>query len=568
MAEYLQQVRDKEGELQELYNRMDTDKELAQLAKYVMINAKDKPVPDVVNVTLNKPAVFLANVESALNNAIEQVSIVTEDNKVDKDHIADCVRAGFASANSRLRAQGKFPINPFIDQQMCRRGRGAARVVFQTVDTKDDKGKTVRGVKPDISLWDSRFVASDIGEEGGWGSYRTIRSKGDIEKEWPPEEYPGVKVSGKSAEVVDYWNNEANVVYIGGKQVFEQPNPFGYPPICTQIVTLGSMLADSDALKYQGESIFFLIRDCIPELNRLLSIMQTLNMIAIKPPKGWASKEGLQEAPEYNDVIAPGSITTHEIGGGVSNIDFGDLKNATIYALNVIDNAIKQGSLEIVDVGNLPGPMSAVALIQIGEGRDQVFLPRLASRGLLNQQIADMFLRQIMNSGESTVLLGTKGRQRTFNVVKLQGAYEVEFNYFVKSPKIDIARYSVAQVAERYLDEESILKDVLQLEDPDGVLRRKHYDLAAKLSPLVQARRIIKSLSDMDDDDALLDAEILAADMGLQVEKVLAGEMTTLQQPEQPKEAGQPLLPLMNEGSAAGSARKAAQLQATPQEGE
>jgi hypothetical protein len=529
-----------------------------------MKNSKNASVPDVVNVTLNKPAVFTANVESALNGAIEQVNVETEDKKVNKDHIADCVRAGFASANSLLRNQGKWPLNPFIDQQTCRRGRAAARVLFRIADGVDDKGTKTQILKSQITPWDTRFMAYDTGESGlSWAAYRTTRSKSDIIAEWPEAEG---KVKNTTEEVVDFWNTEVNAVYAGKEQIFEQANPYLFTPVCVQTVTLGSMFADSDSLKYEGESIFFLIRDCIPELNRLLSIMQTLNMLAVKPPKGWASRDGKQEAPEYKDLMAAGTITEHEIGGGATNIDFGDLRNSAIYALNVIDNAIKQGSLDIIDVGNLPGPMSAVALIQIGEGRDQVFLPRLAARGLLNQQIADMFIRQIINCGESKVELGTPGHKRTFDVKKLEGAYEVVFKYFVKSPKIDIARYSMAQVAQQIgIPQEDIDKDVLQLEDPDGVRRRRSYEQAEKLSPLIQARRIIKDLTDMEDDDANLDAEILAMQFDIDMNQIKSGGVPALQTPEQKQPAGNNLLPLMAEGTRSGSARKASELQGTPE---
>jgi len=567
MEDYLKMVKDREGELSDLYARMDSDRELGQLKKYVMKNVKGEAVPDVVNVTLNKPAVFAANVEAALNSAVEQVSVQTEDSNVDKDHVADCVRAGFSSANARLRAQGKFPLNVYFDQQMCWRGRSTARVIFQTITTTDEKGKLVKKMAAKITPWDSRYVAYDVAEEGlAWGSYRTTRTKADIIAEYPEAESKlGTK---KGAEIVDFWGHEANVVYADDSEIFEQANPYGYPPICEQIVTLGSMMADKDALKYEGESLFFLVRECIPELNRVLSIMQTRNMLAIKPPLGWGSKDSLQEAPDYDKVASAGSITEHETGGGASEIPFGDLQRYAIYALNVIENAIKQGSLEIVDVGTLPGPMSAVALIEIGEGRDQIFLPRLAARGLLNQQIADMFLRQIIASGERQIQLGTKGRERTFDVEKLKGAYEVEFKYFVKSPKIDVARYSVAQAAKTVdMPRHDIWKEVLQHEDVEGLERRYYWQLAETISSMVLARRTIKRLADMEDDDAALDAEILAMDMGMQMEKVLAGEMTDITPLEQKGVPGATMMPLLG-GGAESSNKKAAQLQATPRETE
>jgi len=136
----------------------------------------------------------------------------------------------------------------------------------------------------------------------------------------------------------------------------------------------------------------------------------------------------------------------------------------------------------------------------------------------------------------------------------------------VKSPKIDIARYSMAQAAKAAgLPQEDIDRDVLNLEDPQGTQRRRSYEQAEQLSTMVKARRIIKDLSDMEDDDANLDAELVAMEMGLSVEQVLSGNMTTLKQPEPaPAAPTESLLPLLEQTERPNSAKKAAQLQATP----
>ena len=77
----------------------------------------------------------------------------------------------------------------------------------------------------------------------------------------------------------------------------------------------------------------------------------------------------------------------------------------------------------------------------------------------MNQQLADMLIDQIIQSRASSVEIGTRGHKRSFDVSKLKGEFEVVFQYFVTSPTIDAARFSLAGVAERYLDEETILKD-------------------------------------------------------------------------------------------------------------
>ena len=67
--DYLAKIKEKDLEFTELDNRMQTDADLLYLKKYVMMDKTGKhAIPDIVNSTLNKPAVFAANVVSALGS--------------------------------------------------------------------------------------------------------------------------------------------------------------------------------------------------------------------------------------------------------------------------------------------------------------------------------------------------------------------------------------------------------------------------------------------------------------------------------------------------------------------
>ena len=57
----------------DLYKRMDEDKSLLILDPYVMKDSDNTDVDDVINVTMNTPATFLAHVQSALESASPQV---------------------------------------------------------------------------------------------------------------------------------------------------------------------------------------------------------------------------------------------------------------------------------------------------------------------------------------------------------------------------------------------------------------------------------------------------------------------------------------------------------------
>lgn len=567
MTDYLKLVKDKESELNDLYTRMDADRDLVNLVKGELKDVNDKKIPNTIFVTLNMPAVFAANVEASLNAASEQVYVETDSKTIDTAYIEDMVRASFASANKRLISRGWFPLDPYFDQQMCRRGRGAARCLSQMKEGKDATGKAIMQLDTDITPWDTRFVAYAMGQDGlDWASYRTKRSRDQIESEYPPDQYPDAKINSKTAEVLDIWSREGNIVYIGGKKIIEQEHPFGYCPVALQLVTLGSMLADEDSLKYRGESVFFLIRDLVPELNRLVSIIQNINMKTLDRSKVWRSKEGQQEPPEYDDIDKPGRVLAAETGGGPDLVPIGEIQRSAYLLHTMIESAIQKGSLSDIDLGTLNFELSAVALIEIGEGRDQVFLPRLGARGLLNQQLAEMLIDQVIKTGENSIEIGTRGHKRAFDVAKLQGDYEIEFRYFVKSPKVDMARVSMAAAYGNLIPDKAKRREVLAREDPDEDERLLRWEEAERLSPAVKIHRTIKALleeAERGNEDAAFEAELLSAEMGVNLKQLLAGEASQVPKPET-AEAPQPLLPTFGKGGGKTSAKKSADLQAEP----
>jgi len=130
--DYLQKIKDKKDEQSELEARWQADEDLLYLKKYIMRDAGGKnAVPDIVNVTLNRPAVFAANAISALGATSQQVVVESEDKKIDATYIEDFQKFAFNAADDRLRRQGKPSLNPFADTQFSIRGRTARRVLFR-----------------------------------------------------------------------------------------------------------------------------------------------------------------------------------------------------------------------------------------------------------------------------------------------------------------------------------------------------------------------------------------------------------------------------------------------------
>lgn len=516
--DYLALVKQKEEEQLELDNRMQRDSDLVYLKPYVMTDHKNRQVPDIVNVTLNKPAIFAAHVIAALQATTQQTIVESNNYDLDTHYIEDFQDYAFRGANSRLKSMNQPLLNDFSDIQFCLRGRMARRILFRMEDNT---------LIPDISQWDGRNVFYESGLNGlKWAANRTTRSKAQIESEY------GIIIKGRQGVVLDVWDDNHNEVWIDTIKEFEQEHTFGYTPVVVQIVPMGygAVLLDKDRLKNEGESIFFLIRDLVPELNRLASIMQTLNMKAVKPPMKFKNKEGKTATPpDYDDATDSGSMTSVDPEGDISPIDYGDAKASAQMLFSIMSNALAEGSLSSIDLGNMQFPLSAVALVTIGEGRDQVFLPRLSAKAELNQQTADMFTKQILNIGGS-VELGTPGHKRVFDTSKINGEYETSYKYFVKSPKIDIARLTMAREAIVFgVDRETVYTDILQYEDPKGMIQKYYYEMAEKISPnVLKNRTIIKllELAEKGNDDAARDAQIMAEELGMSLQMIKQGIIT------------------------------------------
>ncbi len=550
MADYKQKIKDVKDRLKGLTTRQDEDVTLLR-AKYVMKDKDDNDIPDIVNVTLNKVSLFAAFSTSELSKAVQQIVVESEEKKLDTAYIEDFQNAAFASANDRLRRMGKPHLNPFFDVQNCFRGRSAARCLFRV----GEDGVLI----PDITPWDARYVTYEMGDNGlDWACYETKRSKSDIEVEY------GIVVSGKKGFIWDIWDTDHNEVWIEGKKEFEQEHDYGFCPVAIQIVSLGygAMLLDDDSAKFDGESIFFLIRDLVPELNRVISISQTLNFKAIKPPLK-VKQEGKGEAPDYEEVASSGVAVRMKPTEDIAPIEYGDIKATFDRAYSILEKAIQEGSLTNVDIGDPRQPFSAVALVEIGESRGQVLLPRLAAKSLMNESLSEMFTQQVIQIGGS-VEIGVPGHKRSFETSKLDGEYSTEYKYFIKSPKEDIARYSIAAAAGDLISKKTKRETILQLEDPEGEQVQLDVEDAELLFPSVKADRVIRALLD---DGRDYEAELASAEMGIDLQARLRGEVP--KEAEAPKEPTQvqPAMPELGVGDEITSAAKAAGLKATPREG-
>ncbi|MEE8472949.1 MAG: hypothetical protein V3S82_07255 [Dehalococcoidia bacterium] len=531
----IKEVLEKQNTFRGLFNRMDDDRDLYYLSKYVMRDKDNRDVPGVINLTLNIPAVFAGHVMSALGAASQQVVVEGEGiSDEQKGQVRGFVNAAVESTDLRLMRQAKPRLQPFFTEQVCIRGSAAARVCWRM-----ENGVLIADTEP----VDTRHFVYQTGRGGlKWAAQRMTLSRAEME-----DQFPAASSSlrdRKDYEIWDVWDDEANVVYHGNTKLTEQENTYGYPPFIFQAVPLGSMLQDRESFEHRGESIFFLIRDLIPEFNRIASIYQTLNMASFKGAKTWHSKSGPSAEPP-DDVDELGNITSADIGGGVEMVPSADIKEAGRLLHGLLDELIQAGSQSRLDYGNIPFPLSGVAMIELGEKGDQIFLPRLGAVGLIFQQLADMVIDQVRGL-DGPIELGRKGHKRRWEVSALEGEYGIEYRYTVRSTKTENARFSMAAAAEKYLDEDTILRDLIRAEDPEKIRRKRRVDLAEKTIPKVALYREARAA--IDEGETVL-ASIIGEELGFSIEEIGTGRVAGPRQgpPETPED-----IPLLPQGPAGG----------------
>lgn len=572
MDTYYDKVKQKEDELSALYARMKTDYDLLSLRKYVLSDKNEKAIPDIINVTLNKPAIFAANVISSLGSTAQQTVVTSTKGSIDTHYIEEFQDAAFNAANLRLQKRGQASLNSFADIQLCIRGRGARRILFRLASKEDvanGDATKIGEIIPDITSWDTRFVTYEKGMNGlKWGAYHIDRNWNATEEQYGElmQKY-GIYREGKNpvkANIADIWTEDHNEIWIEGKQVLEQGHDYGFCPVILEIVPLGygNILMEEDRLQHEGESIFFMIRDVIPELNRLVSLLQTLNQRQLLGSMKYPTADTSQEPPDF-----PKSMEVVNVEEDLAPIDYGDARRSAEMVYSILEKSLQQGSITDTDLGNLNFPLSAVALVTVGEGKDKVYLPRLDTKAYLNQRTAEMFTKQILQIGESSIELGTPGHTRNFNLSKVEGEYETTYKYFVKSPQLDVAKITMGDAALKMgVDRETVYTDIMQYEDPKGMIQKYYYELAEKLSPNVLRNRTIIKLLEMaeddDNEDAARDAQIMAAEIGASLEQIRQGVEVA---PPEPQPSGEPMLPLLGGGGQVGGVAPKVASVTTPQ---
>ena len=546
-VDYKKLVDDKFSEWSDLWARHSTDADLFNLVKNNsrVLDVNDHEVRNSIYIVLNDPADFAWRVESVLNSAVEQVEVTSDSKRFDTAYVERFIKAGFKAAEKLLALKGEDALNPFLDQQNFRRGSEAVRFYFHI-----EKGEMV----PDIMPWDTGyFVCSNDNKGIDWTGYKSFRSKSQILTEHPEAE--GKVKEGTELEVLYILSRDISELWVSGQLIKRLPNRLGYVPVVYRRVPMGSMLKDKGSMKYRGESGLFLIRDLIPELNRLVSIIQSLNLqeldhaLQVGKSRETLSPRGA-EIPTVDEVTAPGTVNEVEIPGRFEKMPIGEIRQQAQMLHQMIQSRIDR---VMTNFEAFPSPKTATEILALMQHRETTILPRLVNRALLKQDGAEMVIKQTIAECEKFGMREVKIGGQAFEVGKLKGEYSIEFKYSFKDPRMDAARQALGTSQRGLIPDRDIRINTLQREDWQADEDQLRWEEAERLSPLIKlnrTRRAVGKAADDGEPGAEEELMMLTIQMIPALKQAMQGLMTPGQAPE--LEPEQPMMPVLVESRGGG----------------
>ncbi len=484
MADTLKKVDDAEKNFKDLWERNDSDAKLAYLDTYTLQTTGKKDIPNVVSVTMNDPAIFLNAIVSLIMAAVWQTEVEGDLPGKQKMLIENFLNDCWAQADERYKRRARAGLLAFFANHICVRGWIGAKWLFEGEERI-----------PLCQPVDMRYCPYEMGPNGPeWIAPKTWRSKAAIRVEYDKD------VPRDDTLVIDFWDGKINEVWIEKEKVLEQENPFGRPPFEIQAAPAGFMLLDKGYMVHEGESIFFLDRDLYPEYNRIISIDQTLAMKAIMPPYQKPADSFQGDKPSYPDGV--GTVTEVLKGEEYQLIQRPDVNMASRSAHANISGAVQRGGVNNIDLGNVGFETSAVWITEQSEIRGKLVKPRLEPIASFCELLARMIITQAITLGVSGKL-GRLGRKNQYSSAGLGDTeeYTITYKLMSKDKKQEIANLAMAGAAKGTLSRDTIIRDILVADDPEGEIAKIEAEEAEELDPAIKYFR--RALSAVDVADSL-----------------------------------------------------------------
>tara|TARA_Y100000310_G_scaffold205640_1_gene206013 strand:+ start:2033 stop:3715 length:1683 start_codon:yes stop_codon:yes gene_type:complete len=535
-----------------LHDRMDSDAALAGLARHKLTNASGEEVPGGISVTMPDPGIFLKVVAAWIMEAKWQTVVEGKLTGKQQNMIEGFLNDLEEDVDERLSKTEYGNLLPFLASHICGRGWIAARRVWLWDDKRE---MTYLDVVP----IDMRYCSYERSKGCyDWVGVRSLRSKASILKEYEIT----IRGGDTEVEVVDWWNDEREEIWIDKKLVPSTPqrpmpntHRIGYPPFVIVPAPEGFMFLDRGYMTKRGESIFFLGRDTFEEYNRIVSIDQSLALLSLAPPYQKVTSPNEPKSPYPNE---PGSTYDLPDAAKYELIPQPDINMAGRQAFAVISAAIQRVGVNNIDLGNISQPTSSIWITEQTEIRSKLIGPRLRAIADFKKLSARMDIDQYQK-GNFNALVGKQGKKTHYSATDLgdPDTYDILYQGMSRSKKQEIANMALFN-ASAGLSLKTRLKDILLHDDPDGEMVRIDAERAEEADPALFFFRKAYSLAVEAQNLTGLEADKTNLESMMLVrkgEELLRGASEPTQIPK-PKANSNMLLPLLGEKGMKGNSQQ------------
>ncbi len=517
----LEIVENCEKGLQDLRSRMDADSKLAYLDKYTLRFANGHEVPDAISVTMNDPAVFLNAVVSWIMSAKWQTVVEGKISDKQKHKVENFLDDKDAQADEYLSKRKFRKLLSHLASHVCARGWIGARRIWQVEQEK---------VWLEVVPIDMRWAVWEMGDELKWLAYRTWRTREQVDADYPDL---GLNKDIQEVQVLDYWDDKKEEVWIDSKLVKTNKHTIGYPPFVIKAAPEGFMLLDKGYMVHEGESIFFLDRGLYGEYNRIMSIDQSLAMLALQPPYQRATTDEV-ESPYPS---GPGKVYDVQKEEEYQIVPQPDINMANRVVNTEIAGALQRGGVNNIDLGNSPQPVTAILINTETEIRNKILSPRLQCMEEFFTESSRMDIQQFQ-ANKLQGKIGRYGRQHDYSGDDLGDpeTYTISYEGMSRSKRQEIANLVMFENA-KSLSMKTRLTDILMVDDPEGEMNRIDAERAEQADPFLFFSRKACSLFDEVNDltgeekqEKLVEANRMAAKA---MEAMVQSVQQSVQMPQQ-----------------------------------
>lgn len=491
--------------LKPVHERQDGDKDLAYLKDFKLTYfdelGKAHDVVDAHNVTGNHPTTFADAIVSDLMSSNWQPKVEGEISDTEKSEIEGFVEYCMEQGDEFLEEEHKMSggLLAWLSNHVCIRPQLGTRLI-----------SGFRG---------NEYYFEPLPVDMRWCGYPLVGNQWvapmyflqseDFKELYPNQPEVQALENEKKYIVSPFWDRFNEEIYIiegetymydqDAKHLFSIPNEFGEVPFVTTFPSVGFMLRDKDYLEHESESVFWKNRKLYPELNKQLTIQQTMGFNALYPAYERETED--YDSDPAKPVPKSGQTLKVKKGEAAKPVPSPDMIRANFSTKEDLLGQIELGGVSQAELGSTSLDRPGIWFARMIEIRHKLEQPRFSALKSHQSKLYMMGIRQALRTGAKKIRVGKRGKRCDFDLAKLKDPdrYTLSFEYMMESRELEIIKLAEASSARGMVPRYYIYRDILKAKDPAGWIRAIDMELAREADPAIMYSDLAISSAQMGD---------------------------------------------------------------------